>query len=195
MDGTHNLLEAAIRYVGRLAEDIRPKAFLIAFGTLWASIPAIYLFAIGWLLLDLATGLAKAYAIGPNRSQAGKDGALKAAIYLGLLALADYASHSWTLVAAAIVPIPGIGEPLGGLLLLLAKGLPYIASGLITHTEMTSILENVLAIARHKGWRWGAVELFARVARVRGEAFISSLESTIPSAPVVPEKKEDIDHA
>lgn len=176
MNGSPDLTQSATHYIGRLFENLPAKALLIAFGTLWATIPSVYLYAIGWMLLDLASGLVKAYRIGPNRSKAGKDAALKVVIYLGMLLLADYAAHSWGMVADAIVPIPVIGEFLGGVLLLLARGLPYIASGLITHTELVSILENLQAIAAHEGKRYRALDTFARIVRVRGEEFIRKVQ-------------------
>ncbi|MNX94404.1 hypothetical protein D3C86_1266330 [compost metagenome] len=190
MNSSSDLTQSASHYIGRLFEDMPAKVLLIAFGPLWTTIPAVYLYAIGWMLLDLASGIAKAYKIGPNRSKAGKDAALKFVIYLSMVALADYASYSWGMVADAIVPIPVIGEFLGGVLLLLARGIPYIASGLITHTELVSILENLQAIAAHQGKQYRALDLFARIVRVRGEEFIRKVQDETGATPPDTTKEE-----
>lgn len=72
MNSAPDLTQAATHNIERLFEDLPAKALLIAFGTLWATVPSVYLYAIWWMLLDLASGLVKAYESAPTKARPGR---------------------------------------------------------------------------------------------------------------------------
>lgn len=169
-------------YLGQLTQDLPGKGIWLLLSSLWATIPQMYLFAIGWLVLDLALGLWKMRAAPEpvNVSGKGQDGILKFAIYLSMLALAEYAARNWALYADAVAEFPILGEWLAGALLLVTKGLPFVASFLITHTETTSCLENLQAIAKYRGRSYPALDILIIILRVRGDAIVQHFKGTGP---------------
>lgn len=168
---------SASHYVFQLTADLPGKGLWLALSALWASIPQMYLYAVGWLVLDLMTGLWKMRVspVSLNQSGKGQDGILKITIYLAMLTLAEYAAHTWSAYADAVRTMPVLGEYLAPILLLVTKGLPFVASFLITHTETTSCLENLQAIAQYKGKRVPALDILLTILRVRHDQIIQAL--------------------
>lgn len=186
---------SAIHYANQLTADLPGKGIWLALSALWASIPQMYLYALGWLVLDLATGLWK-MRVAPerlNQSGKGQDGILKVTIYLAMLSLAEYASWSWSSYAVAVKDFPLIGGWLAPILLLVTKGLPFVASFLITHTETTSCLENLQAIAQYKGKRVPALDILLTILRVRHDQIIQGLTGKTGPLQHDPKPKEDED--
>lgn len=152
-------------YLSRLAEALPVKvaiavalAVAASLDAAWARVPVLYQQVIVWCLLDLLTGLVKAYELKANNSKAGKEGALKLVVYLGLLAISDYAARSYGVLGDAL-SIPIIGD----LLVLITKNLPYLSFGLILHTELTSVVENVRAVTHSRGYTMRPLELLAAI--------------------------------